>query len=252
MFVRLLQVHVKSDSVTDLPSFFNSFMLPVVRNAPGCLYAGFIQSDRDSEESIAVTLWDTQEHADSYAQSGVFQKLMNRAESIFSDVLEWKVQLSQDVNISATSFKDEPVVKPNVATKLDPQHRSPLLNGNALYVRILSVRLLPGRAEEFAKLYNELIIPTLRLIRGCRYAFLTEGMEERSEVISVTIWDRKEDAELYESMGVFDSLKNRVRHTFTDVFEWKLTADKSSQQVQLTDDMMAHIDYRVIGGRSFL
>ncbi len=252
MFMRLLQVHVKSDSITNLPSFFNNFMLPEVRNAPGCLYAGFIRSDRDSEESIVVTLWDTTEHADAYAQSGIFQKIMNQAESIFSDVLEWKVQLSRDITIPAASFREEPVVKPSITAKPDPHNGSHLLNGGALYVRILSIRLLPGKAEEFASLYNELIVPTLRLIRGCKYAFLTEGVEERGEVISVTIWDRKEDADLYESMGIFDSLKKRVRHTYTDIFEWKLTADKSAQQVLLTDDMLAHVGYRVIGGRSFL
>ncbi len=250
MFMRLLQVHVKSDSDTHLPSFFNTFMLPEVRKAPGCLYAGFAQSDRDSEESIAVTLWDAPDHADSYAQSGVFQKLMNRAESIFSDVLEWKVQLSQDVDISTSSFKEEPVIKPNVTSKADVQSR--LVNGGPLYVRVLSIRLLPGKAEEFARLYNELIIPTLRLLRGCKYAFLTEGMEERNEVISVTIWDRKEDADLYESMGIFDSLKKRVHHTFTDIFEWKLTVDNSAHQVLLAEDMMVHAGYRVIGRKSFL
>ncbi len=251
MFMRLLQVHVKSDSVTNLPSLFSNSMLPEVRNARGCLYAGFIQSDREAEENIVVTLWDTPEHADAYAQSGVFQKVMNQAESIFSDVLEWKVQLSQDMSISKLSFKEEPVIKPNVPARAEP-HRNPLLNGSALYVRILSIRLLPGKAEEFARLYNELIIPTLRLIRGCKFAFLTEGMEERSEVISVTIWDRKEDADLYESMGIFESLKKRVSHTFTDIFQWKLTADKSTQQVLMTDEMMAHVDYRIVGGRSFV
>lgn len=252
MFMRLLQVHIKSDSVTNLPTFFNSLLLPEVRSVPGCLYAGFIQSDREPEESIAVTLWDTPEHAETHAQSGVFQRLMNRAESIFSDVLEWKVQLSTDIDIASTALHDEQVVKPRVASKTDLKSPRPMLTGGPMYVRILSIRILPGKTEEFARLYNELIIPTLRLLSGCRYAFLTEGLEERSEVISVTIWDRKEDADLYESMGIFDSLKKKVRHTFTDIFAWKLTADVSSQQALLTDDMMGHNGYPVIGGKSFL
>ena len=251
MFMRLLQVYIKSNSLSDLPFLYTNFIIPEVRNAPGCLYGELIQSDRDPEESISMTLWDTQEHADSYAQSGVFQKLLKEAESYFSDVLEWRVQLSKDLDLESAPMQDEPVIQSRRTRLSESQDGIRHLNGERLYVRILSIRILPGKLEEFAGLYNELIVPRLRSVHGCRYAFLTEGIEERNEVISVTIWDKKEDADQYESDGIFDALKRRVQHTYSELYQWKLTADKPLEQTVDAGEEMSTANYRVIAGQSF-
>jgi len=36
---------------------------------------------------------------------------------------------------------------------------------------------------------------------GCRYAYLIESMQQNNELISVTIWDKLEDAQNYEKSG---------------------------------------------------
>jgi len=250
MFMRLLQVHTKSDSLPVLPMLYNDNILPELRKAPGCLYGGLIQNIRNPEECISMTLWDTPEHAESYEQSGMFQRLLTQAETYFSDSQEWRVQLSKDVTLEYSPIQEEPLVKSYTIAAASRDTVGTLDHGR-MYIRILSIKLLPGKLEEFARLYNELIIPALRSVSGCRYAFLTEGIEERNEVFSVTIWDKKEDADLYETKGIFDTLKKKVQHTFSELYQWKLAADKSSQKrIATSDDMIAR-GYEVVAGRGF-
>jgi len=250
MFMRLLQVRAKYDSRSSLPVLYNNNIIPELRKAPGCLYGGLIQSVRNPDECISMTLWETPEHAEAYEQSGLFQRLLKKAESHFSDSLEWRVQLSRDLNLDYSPIHEEPVVKSyNISAASHDALRR--LETERMYVRILSIKLLPGKLEEFASLYNELIIPTLRSVHGCRYAFLTEGVEERNEVFSVTIWDRKEDADQYELRGIFDTLKRKVQHTFSHLYQWKLAADKSTQRRIATSDDMVARSYDIVAGQSF-
>jgi quinol monooxygenase YgiN len=251
MYMRLLQVHAKSDSLSSLPVLYSDKIIPELRKAPGCIYGGLIQSVRHPDECISMTLWDTPEHAESYEQSGMFQRLLQQAETYFSDSLEWRVQLSKDMTLDYSPIHDEPVVK-SYAIKAASDGTVRQLDTGTMYVRILSIKLLPGKLEEFARLYNEHIIPTLRSVQGCRYAFLTEGIEERNEVISVTIWDGKEDAEHYEIKGIFDTLKRKVQHTFSELYQWKMAADKTSQRRIATSDDLAVQGYDVVAGQSFL
>ncbi|HEY6952987.1 MAG TPA: antibiotic biosynthesis monooxygenase family protein [Bacteroidota bacterium] len=250
MFMRLLQVHAKSDSISSLPILYTNSIIPELRKARGCLYGGLIQSVRHPEECISMTLWESPEHAESYEQSGLFQKLLKQAENHLSESLEWRVQLSKDMTLDYSPVQDEPVVRSfRVTAASSPETRA--LDSQRLYVRILSIKLLPGKLEEFARLYNEQIIPALRNVQGCRYAFLTEGIEERNEVFSVTIWDRKEDADQYEATGIFDNLKRKVSHTFSELYQWKLAADRGSHSLIATSEDMVAQGYNVVSGRSY-
>jgi len=58
-------------------------------------------------------------------------------------------------------------------------------------------------------LYREEIIPGLRRVPGCRVAFLTGQKNDTHELISVTIWNSKSDAEEYEQDGEFAVLNER-------------------------------------------
>ena len=88
-------------------------------------------------------------------------------------------------------------------------------------------------------------------VAGCRYAFLTEGVEERNEILSVSIWDRKEAADVYESSGLFNKLTRKVSHTFSELYQWKLSVEKhSSTQVSTTEDLGVS-GYNMVAGTMF-
>jgi len=167
-----------------------------------------------------------------------------------SDSSEWKIQLSKDFTLEYTPVSEEPIVRSYSATT-PPGEKPPASMEGLLYIRILSVKLQPGKTEEFASIYQKEILPVLRNVTGCRYAFLTEGVEERNEVISLTIWDSKEAADIYENSGLFQKLTKKVQHTFSELFQWKLAAERRSNvQVKTTEDLDIK-GYHVVSGKIF-
>ena len=251
MFMRLVQVKVKSETADQLPLLYSNEIIPALQKTPGCLYASLIKSTHDTDEAISMTLWDSLDHAEAYEQGGMFQKLMNEVTPFLSDSSEWRIQLSKDFSLEYVPSREEPVVKSYKVKTSFPAPPSPEESAGPLYVRILSVRLKPGKLEEFAALYNSEILPMLQKVQGCRYAFLTEGVKERNEILSVTIWDRKEAADVYEESGLFRKLTRKVQHTFSELYQWKLSVEKrSSVQVSSTEDLSVS-GYNVVSGKVF-
>ncbi len=250
MFMRLVQVKVKPESSDMLAGLYAQQIVPVLQQTPGCIYASLIRSTSNPDESISLTLWETAHDADVYEQSGSFQRLIAEAQPYFSDSSEWKIQLSKDLTLEYTPVSEEPVIRSYTETTPSTD-RSLLAEEGRLYIRILSVKLQPGKTEEFAKIYQTEILPVLRSVQGCRYAFLTEGVEERNEVISLTIWDSKEAADVYEASGLFKKLTKKVQHTFSELYQWKMAAERrSSVQVAITEDLNVK-GYHVVSGKTF-
>ena len=250
MFMRLVQVKVKPESSDTLAELYGQRIVPELQKTSGCIHASLIRSSSNPDESISLTLWETAHDADVYEQSGTFQLLIAEAQPYFSDSSEWKIQLSKDLTLEYTPVSEEPVVRSYAETT--PSTDRPLLTGEGrLYIRILSVKLQPGKTEEFAKIYHSEILPVLRGVHGCRYAFLTEGVEERNEVISLTIWDSKEAADIYDASGLFRKLTKKVQHTFSELYQWKMAAERrSSVQVTTTEDLSVK-GYHVVSGKTF-
>ena len=250
MFMRLVEVKVKPESSENLAALYAQRIVPVLQQTPGCIYASLIRSTANPDESISLTLWETSRDADVYEQSGTFQRLIAEAQPYFSDSTEWKIQLSKDLTLEYTPVSEEPVVRS--FTETTPSANRPLLaDTGRLFIRILSVKLQPGKTEEFARIYQTEILPVLRSVQGCRYAFLTEGVEERNEVISLTIWDSKDAADIYESSGLFRKLTRKVRHTFSELYQWKMAAERRSNvQVTTTEDLDVK-GYHVVSGKTF-
>jgi heme-degrading monooxygenase HmoA len=250
MFMRLVQVKVKPESSANLAGLYAQHIVPELQKITGCIYASLIRSTSNPDESISLTLWESAHDADVYEQSGAFQRLLSEAQPYFSDTSEWKIQLSKDLTLEYTPVSEEPVVRSY--TETSPSTDRPLLaEEGRLFIRILSVKLQPGKTEEFARIYHSEILPVLRAVHGCRYAFLTEGVEERNEVISLTIWDSKEAADVYDASGLFKKLTRKVQHTFSELYQWKMAAERrSSVQVTTTEDLNVK-GYHVVSGKTF-
>ncbi len=204
---------------------------------PGCLYATLIQSAHQQDECISMTMWDTPDHAAAFEQSQVYEKLSQEEKQYLADSSEWKIALSKELKLEYTPVPEEPIVNAyNVAAQTDD--KVPALERGPMHLRIVSMKIRPGKLEEFRQVYKNDIIPALRSVNGCRYAFLTEGAKEKNEVFSVTIWDSKKDAENYEKSGLFDQLKGKVEHTFSDLYQWRMGLEKDiSGKVRTSEDL---------------
>lgn len=251
MFMRLVQVKVKPEMADNVGGMYTEKIIPGLQQTPGCLYASLIRSTSIPDEAISLTIWETSRHAETYEQTGTFQRLLAEAQPYLAETSEWKVQLSKDLTLEYAPVPEEPVISSYEVRSPSAETLPAPIQREHLYVRILSVKLQPGKREEFTRLYNAEILPVLSKVSGCRFVFLTEAVEERNEVISLTVWDTREAADVYEASGLFRKLTRKVQHTFSELYQWKMAVEKrSSSQVTTTEDL--HIrGYDVVSGTIF-
>ena len=75
-----------------------------------------------------------------------------------------------------------------------------------MFTRNVTMKLKPNTAPEFKGLVENEILPLLRKQQGFRDEF-TFVAPERSEVLAISIWETKENAEAYNRTGYPDVLK---------------------------------------------
>lgn len=251
MYMRFRQLKSKSANIEIFKSFYNSIVIPQLQKISGCLFAGLVQSSAESNELISMTIWDTQKNADGYEQSGVHKKLSEQMKPFLAESTEWKVQLSEKLELEYLPVPEEPVLKEyTVAAQSDSKQPSPE-QSSRMYVRIVSSKIQKDKVSEFKKIYSEEIIPALMATQGCCYAYLIESLKEEDEFVSLTIWERKEDAEKYEKSGRFGEMIDKVKHTFSQFYRWKMALEKDSgQQVKTSEDLKVS-KYGLVSGKSF-
>jgi quinol monooxygenase YgiN len=251
MYMRLVQTKIKPDKLSELRQHYNENVIPALKKMPGCLHACLIHDVQQPEEAISLTLWSTQEHAEAYEQSGMFQQLIQTAQPYLADASEWKIQLTKELKLEYLPVPEEPVVQSYTVAATMDEKMLPQEQADLMYLRIVSPKIKPGKLDEFKKLYVEEIIPALRATKGCRYAYLTESIKDKNEVISVTIWDSKQDAENYEQSGRFGELVEKTKHTFSELYQWKMALEKEfSGRVTTSEDLTVQ-HYDIVTGTCF-
>jgi heme-degrading monooxygenase HmoA len=248
--MRLFHVTVKSEKVGFLTSFYDAVVIPELQKIDGCLFAGLLLNNTDITDGISLTLWDTKKQAEDYEGSGLFEKFFDQAKPFLAESTEWKIQLSENLELEYKPEEDEldlehfhVTVNERVKEDLFKQH-------SKMYIRIVSHILQKDKIKEFREIFTDQIIPALHVTKGCRYSYLIESMQQENEVISLTIWDSKEEALEYEKSGAFDNLVNKLRPTFSQFYQWKLALDKDpAKKVSTTDDLKV-THYRVVTGKN--
>jgi quinol monooxygenase YgiN len=242
---------VKTEFFSLFEKLYDEKIIPALQKTPGCLYASLMQSAQQKDECISMTLWESPREVEEYEKSGAFQKLLDEAKPYFADSTEWKIQLSKDMKLEYEPVPEEPTIKSyQVAATINgkplPQEENP-----RMYVRIVSAKIQPGKWEEAKQIYATKIIPALKMVKGCRYAYLIEAVHDHSEGISVTIWDHKEDADNYESSGLFDTMKDKLKHTFSGLYQWKMALEKEAHGHVTTSEDLNVKNYSIVTGKNF-
>jgi heme-degrading monooxygenase HmoA len=251
MFMRLVELKVKSGRVGSYRQFYRGRIIPALERVPGCCYAALIQSMQHPDECLSLTLWDGEEDAVAYERGGLFDKLLAGTRPYLLESTESTLHLSEDLALEYVSIPAEPVVTrlPVAEGSGSPvSHEGPR---SSMCVRILSLKLRVGKRAEFDAFYRSKVIPALRGVRGCLQIFLAERTDRTDEVLSVTIWEKKEDAEAYEASGLFARLLESQRHTLSELYDWKLGEQKKSAGVLTTSEDPTIERFEVIAGRVF-
>lgn len=251
MYLRLVQVRAKPGEVSTIHAFYGASVIPALQSTPGCLYACLMQSSQHPEELVSMTMWETQDDAEAYEKGGLFENLMKQVQPLLAETSEWRVGLSKEMLLEYGPVPEEPRVSTYPVSLEIPTKQMNGSNPPLMYLRIVSVKLKPEMREEYRRLYLNEIIPVLQATKGCRHAYLVMPGKKNDESLSVTIWDSKEDAENYEKGGLFAELVNKVKHTFTDLVQWKMKLDKTQQgRAASTEDLRAE-GYSIVAMKSF-
>jgi len=252
MFMRLLRLQINPDFTEDFKKFYQETVSPKLQDIGGCLFASLIKGKHEENEYISLTFWKTQLDAENYEKSGLYQELSDEARPFLFDSNEWKFQLTEDMEIQYQPESDSPTIKKySVSVQKEADDKLKIGNGD-IFVRVVSLKIQDVKLEEFKKFYSEIVIPTFKKTKGCIQAFLTQSISEQDDFLSMTIWENKEYAEIYEKEGKYKELIDRVKHTFSHFYLWKMSLEKQyGSKVSSSDDL--HIDqYEVVTGRSFL
>jgi heme-degrading monooxygenase HmoA len=83
-----------------------------------------------------------------------------------------------------------------------------------MYVRLTYLGFLPGKAEEAKKIYNNELVPVVKQQKGNLDCRMLEPVDKTDDFISMTVWENKEDADNYQSSGVYRKLVDRVKEFY--------------------------------------
>jgi heme-degrading monooxygenase HmoA len=227
MYLRFLRLRVRDGQEAAFVRFYEERVIPALADTTGCLFAGLLAPWR-SETHQSLTIWESAEHAAAYADSGLYDRLLAEAAPMLADTAEWRVRLSRDPTETIDPTRREPPSEGFEArsSHTHQQHALDAEDGHP-FVRIVVVRVAFGRVDDFLATYRAEVIPALERVPGCRGVFLAEG-EQEGEVLSITIWDREEDAVRYEMSGEFERLTAQLAGTFNPLYDWRARLGQAS------------------------
>ena len=251
MYMRLVQMNVNPERLPEMREFYDQKVIPALKAINGCVFASLMRSEEHPGEGISMTLWDNQANAEAYGNSELYRNLIEGIKSFLAESAEWKVQLSKDLTLEYVPVVEEPLVKSYSVGAFKEGAASLGDKPQSMYVRIVAPEVRPGKLEDFERIYSNEIIPALRSVKGCRYAYLTEGWKNNVELFSVTVWDSQQDVENYEQSGLFNSLSDKLKDMYSELYQWKMQLDKDSGKKVVTSEETPVEHYRVVTGVRF-
>lgn len=228
MYLRLVHAHIAPDAIVGLQKVYDKFIIPSLRDTDGCLYIGLIVLEPEHNKGLSMTLWDSLENMKKYEEGNAYKENLDLARPYLQTTSIRRIPLSEDIKPEFVDVSEDISVKSYLSlAQMDTtmtKHNIALLNN----LRILTLKIQPGKMAEFKKIYSSDILPSLSELEGCEYAFLTEGLEDRNEVISMTFWKDRTSMQQYEESGMFEELNKKVRHTYKGLYRWETTSEEES------------------------
>jgi quinol monooxygenase YgiN len=83
-----------------------------------------------------------------------------------------------------------------------------------MWIRLGSFPVLPGKASELRRTYNEQAVPQVRACAGNVGCLLLEPPNESEPYVAITIWKDRAAGEAYESSGAAAGVVALVRGYF--------------------------------------
>lgn len=249
MFMRFVNLKVKEGRLRDLAQFYEDRVIPALQKSGGCLYASLLQPSDDDQECVSMTIWRSNEAAEAYETSGVYDELLDDSDEFLAEVSEGRVQSASKHSGALPALQDPtieayPVQVAAVGDVVDA------VGPQQFFVRIVSARIEAGRFDELKQRYDAEIKPALMATRGCLAVFLVENVKRRSRALSVTVWNSEEDAIRHELSGAFDEMVAKVSEFFSGLYQWRLALGESPERSTVTGKDLKVRGFQVMTGRN--
>jgi quinol monooxygenase YgiN len=82
------------------------------------------------------------------------------------------------------------------------------------FVRVGSFTAKAGSADDLCRTYSAEAIPVIRAAKGNVSAVLLRPHDAENELLAITIWASRHDAELYDQSGQAQQMVDTIRHMF--------------------------------------
>jgi len=250
MHLRSVQLRISPDHLWMFRKQFEESLVPELEKIPGCLYVALAHCDSAEEDVLALTLWDREQHAEAHDQKKDFGGLVDRSKGWMEETSDYTIRLSPEGQLEYAPELPQPVYQ-SYGVKVHTDI-SRLLRGTVplTFLRIVKVRVRPEMAEEFTGIYEREIAPTVLNLPGSRCSMLVTNSHDPGEHLSLTLWDSPRDAGAYEESGTFSLLTEKLKHTFTVLYQWKLGMEKEAGGQAATSDDLVIRTYQVLLARS--
>jgi len=248
MYLRFVRLKLKEGQFNAHRKFYESRIIPALQETKGCLFVSLMQPTEEADECVSMTLWSSQQRAENYEASGLYDQLLDEGDTYLAEASEWRVQLTGDPGHEVPRLQ-EPEVETYPVEIAAEKGRIEEISAHKLFVRIVAVRVEAGRFVEFKERYDQEVVPALLETPGCLAVFLVEGVQARSRALSVTVWDSEEKAVRYEMSGAFDKLVERLSEFFSGLYQWKLSLAPAREDDHVSGNDLEVSEFHVVTGK---
>lgn len=248
MFMRLVNLRVKEGRMKDFARAYEERIIPALQGVKGCLYASLLKPAGDDVECVSMTWWRRREDVDAYEKSGLYDELLDDMDDMMAEVVELRV------GSGSGSKRDHPLLQdPDVeAYPIEVAGIGEVVDADVtghFFVRLVSARIQAGRFVELKERYDREVKPVLMATQGCRAVFLVENTKTQARAMSVTIWDREEDAIRFELSGAFDEVTAKVSEFFSGLYQWRLSLRESEDRKSISGKDLDVKGFQVVTGK---
>jgi heme-degrading monooxygenase HmoA len=106
-----------------------------------------------------------------------------------------------------------------------------------MHMRFVRLKVKEGKHWDFARFYEDRIIPAMQETEGCLFASLLQPLGDDEECVSMTMWRSGELAETYEKSGLYDQILDEADEFLAEASEWhvRLAGDPGGTVPPLQD-----------------
>ncbi len=106
-----------------------------------------------------------------------------------------------------------------------------------MHMRFVRLKVKEGKHWDFARFYEDRIIPAMQETEGCLFASLLQPLGDDDECVSMTMWRSGELAEAYEKSGLYDQILDEADEFLAEASEWhvRLAGDPGGTVPPLQD-----------------